>query len=78
MSNSNTFFLLTRVQHLQRYAKVVELTISCDPKSGFRVELIVHSPRYDRWVFTFSERASDAESEKEYQRLLNTYERYEK
>lgn len=77
MSNSNTFFLLTRVQHLQRYAKVVELTISHDPKSGFRVELIVHSPRYDRWVFTFEERATDAENEKEYQRLIDTYEHYE-
>lgn len=78
MSNSNTFFLLTRVQHLQRYAKVVEITISCDPKSGFRVELIVNSPRYDRWVFTFSDSATDAENEKEYKRLIDTYERYDK
>lgn len=77
MSNSNTFFLLTRVQHLQRYAKVVEITISCDPKSGFRVELIVHSPRYDRWVFTLADSASDAENEKEYQRLIDAYEIYE-
>lgn len=78
MNNSNTFFLLTRVQHLQRYAKHVEMTIAHDPKSGFRVELIVHSPRYDRWVFTFADSASDAENEKEYQRLIDTYELYEK
>ena len=77
MNNINTFFLLTRVQHLQRYAKHVEITISCDPKSGFRVELIVHSPRYDRWVFTISQNASDEENEKDYKRLLNIYEKYE-
>lgn len=78
MNYSNTFFHLRRVQHLQRYAKVVEITIAHDPKSGFRVELIVHSPRYDRWVFAFAESARYAENEKEYQRLNDTYEQYER
>lgn len=77
MSNSNVFFLLTRVQHLQRYAKHVEITIACDPNSGFRVELMTHHPRYDRWVFTISKNATDEENEKDYKRLLNVYERYE-
>lgn len=78
MNNSNVFFLLTRVQHLQRYAEHVEITIAFYPKSGFRVELITHRPRYDRWVFTISQNASDEENEKDYKRLLNIYERYEK
>lgn len=73
MSNSNVFYLLTRVQHLQRYAKKVELTIAHDPKSGFRVELIVRSPRYDRLAFTIAENATDGENEKEYKRLIDTY-----
>ena len=76
MDNSNTFFLLTRVQHLQRYAKVVQIIIDRTPRVGYRVELITYRPTQKK-VFNFVERASDAENEKEYQRLIDTYERYE-
>lgn len=77
MSNSNTFFLLTRVQHLQRYAKVLQIIIDRTPCVGVRVELIKYRPT-KKSVFNFVEHTTDEENEKEYQRLLNVYERYER
>ena len=79
MNNSNVFFLLTRAQHLQRYAKNVVLTIANYPNDGggFRVSLEIYQPRYDRWFFLFSSSRTDEENEKEYQYLLNVYDKYD-